>query len=179
MKACSLTATDEDGVAAPLKFMLSVAADRLPSFSDSTRVAAQRYIIGGNVRMTLPEATGGDGTLVYILLPTLPKGLRFDSATRTISGMPSKALTETEYTLSAFDADGDFASLTFTLEVQRLTADIDGDGQVDFADFLSFVGKFGARRGDARYDARYDLDSDGEIGFSDFLIFASNFGTGG
>ena len=32
MKACSLTATDEDGVAAPLKFMLSVAADRLPSF---------------------------------------------------------------------------------------------------------------------------------------------------
>ncbi len=179
MKACSLTATDEDGVAAPLKFMLLVATDRLPSFSDSTRVAAQRYIIGDSIRVILPEATGGDGTPGYILSPALPNGLRFDSATRTISGLPSKALTETEYTLTATDRDGDRASLTFTLEVQRPTADIDGNGQVNFADFLSFVGKFGTRRGDARYDARYDLDSDGEIGFSDFLIFASHFGTGG
>ena len=179
MKACSLTATDEDGVAAPLKFMLSVATDRLPSFSDSTRIAAQRYIIEDSIRVTLPEATGGDGTPGYILSPALPNGLRFDPATRTISGMPSKVMTETEYTLSAFDADGDFASLTFTLEVQPLTADFNGDGQVNFADFLSFVGKFGTRRGDARYDARYDLDSDGEIGASDFLIFANNFGTGG
>ena len=170
-------ATDGDG--ATLTFTISVVADRLPAFGTSTGVAAQRYIIGDSIRVTLPEATGGDGTLVYILLPFLPSGLRFDSATRTISGMPSRVLTETEYTLSALDADGDSASLTFTLEVQRPTADIDGDGQVNFADFLSFVGKFGTRRGDARYDARYDLDSDGEIGFSDFLIFASNFGTGG
>ena len=179
MKACSLTATDEDSVAAPLKFMLSVAVNRRPSFGDSTRVAAQRYIIGDSIRVTLPEATGGDGTPGYILMPALPSGLTFDAKTRVLSGMPSKALTETEYTLSAFDADGDRASLTFTLEVQRPTTDIDGNGQVNFADFLSFVGKFGTRRGDARYDARYDLDSDGEIGFSDFLIFASHFGTGG
>ena len=82
-------------------------------------------------------------------------------------------------TLSAFDADGDFASLTFTLEVQQPTADFNGDGQVNFADFLSFVFKFGMRRGDAGYDARYDLDSDGEIGFSDGLIFIDQFGTGG
>ena len=59
------------------------------------------------------------------------------------------------------------------------TADFDGDGQVTFADFLTFAGKFGTGRGEERYDARYDLDSDGEIGFSDFLIFANNFGTGG
>ena len=159
--------------------MLSVAADRLPSFSDSTRVAAQRYIIGDSIRVTLPEATGGDGTLVYILLPTLPNGLRFDSATRTISGTPSKALTETEYTLSALDADGDSASLTFTLEVQQPTADFNGDGQVNFADFIAFILKYGMRRGDAEYDARYDLDSDGEIGFSDGQIFVDQFGAGG
>ncbi len=179
MKACSLTATDEDGVAAPLKFMLSVTADRLPAFGDSTRVAAQRYIIGDSVRVILPEATGGDGTLVYILLPTLPKGLRFDSATHTISGTPSKVMTETEYTLSAFDADGDFTSLTFTLEVQQPTADFNGDGQVNFADFIAFIFKYGMRRGDAEYDARYDLDSDGEIGFSDGQILIDQFGTGG
>ena len=175
----TLTATDEDGDVATLTFTLAVIADRLPAFGDGTRVAAQRYFIGGNVRMTLPEATGGDGTLVYILLPTLPKGLRFDSATHTISGTPSKVLTETEYTLSAFDADGDFASLTFTLEVQQPTADFNGDGQVNFADFIAFVGKYGMRRGDAEYDARYDLDSDGEIGFSDGQILTDQFGTGG
>ena len=175
----TLTATDADGDVATLTFTLAVVADRLPAFGDGTRVAAQRYFIGDNVHMTLPEATGGDGTLVYILLPTLPKGLRFDSATHTISGTPSKLLTETEYTLSAFDADGDFASLTFTLEVQQLTADFNGDGQVNVGDFLSFAFKYGMRRGDAEYDARYDLDSDGEIGFSDFLIFTDQLDTGG
>ncbi len=175
----TLTATDSDGDVATLTFTLAVIADRLPAFGDGTRVAAQRYFIGDNVHMTLPEATGGDGTLVYILLPFLPSGLRFDSATHTISGTPSRVLTETEYTLSAFDADGDFASLTFTLEVQPLTADFNGDGQVNFADFMSFFGKFGTRRGDAEYDARYDLDSDGEIGASDGQIFIDQFGTGG
>ena len=175
----TLTATDADGDATTLTFTLAVIADRLPAFGDGTRVAAQRYFIGGNVRVTLPTATGGDGTLVYILLPTLPKGLRFDSATHTISGTPSKVMTETEYTLSAFDADGDFASLTFTLEVQQPTADFNGDGQVNFADFIAFVFKFGMRRGDAGYDARYDLDSDGEIGFSDGQIFTDQFDAGG
>ena len=175
----TLTATDADGDVATLTFTLAVIADRLPAFGDGTRIAAQRYFIGGNVRVTLPEATGGDGTLVYILLPALPKGLRFDSVTHTISGTPSKVLTETEYTLSAFDADGDFASLTFTLEVQPLTADFNGDGQVNFADFIAFVFKFGMRRGDAGYDARYDLDSDGEIGFSDGQIFIDQFDPGG
>ena len=175
----TLTATDADGDVATLTFTLAVIADRLPAFGDGTRVAAQRYFIGGNVRVTLPEATGGDGTLVYILLPFLPSGLRFDSATHTISGTPSKVMTETEYTLSAFDADGDFASLTFTLEVQQPTADFNGDGQVNFADFIAFIFKYGTRRGDAEYDARYDLDSDGEIGFSDGQILTDQFGTGG
>ena len=55
------------------------------------------------------------------------------------------------------------------------TPDFDGDGQVTFADFLTFAGKFGTRRGEERYDARCDLNGDGEIGFADFLIFADNF----
>ena len=62
---------------------------------------------------------------------------------------------------------------------QALTPDFDGDGRVGFPDFLVFVSQFGARQGDGRYDARYDLDRDGEIGFSDFLIFSSSFGKSG
>ncbi len=59
---------------------------------------------------------------------------------------------------------------------QSVTPDFDGNGIVDFADFLAFTGLFGSRQGDGRYDARYDLDSDGAIGFSDFLIFSGSFG---
>ena len=95
---------------------------------------------------------------------------------------PSKAaismdVAETAHILSALAADGDLTSLLFALGVLLPTADFDGDGQVTFADFLTFAGKFGTRRGEERYDARCDLNGDGEIGFSDFLIFADSFGS--
>lgn len=60
-----------------------------------------------------------------------------------------------------------------------ITADFNGDGVVDFADFLAFVSRFGARAGDAHYESIYDLDGNGEIGFSDFLSFAAQFGRRG
>ena len=59
---------------------------------------------------------------------------------------------------------------------QLPSPDFNGDGAVDFPDFLLFVAQFGKSQGDAGYDARYDLDGDGTIGFSDFLIFANQFG---
>ena len=62
------------------------------------------------------------------------------------------------------------------LNLQDLTSDFDGDGQVGFSDFLAFAGLFGTRQGDGRYEAKYDLDSDGAIGFGDFLLFSSSFG---
>ena len=54
--------------------------------------------------------------------------------------------------------------------------DFDRDGTVGFPDFLQFVAQFGLSRGDAGYDARFDLDGDGTIGFGDFLVFANAFG---
>lgn len=54
--------------------------------------------------------------------------------------------------------------------------DFDGNGVVDFPDFLQFVGKFGSQQGDNQYESGFDLDGDGAIGFSDFLIFVSKFG---
>ncbi len=55
--------------------------------------------------------------------------------------------------------------------------DFDGDGVVGFADFVQFANVFGSRRGDGKYQAKYDLDSDGAIGFSDFVILVNDFGT--
>ena len=73
--------------------------------------------------------------------------------------------------------DGRFETITLNtsveLKLQVLTLDFNGDGRVGFADFLAFVGQFGTRQGDGKYEVKYDLNSDGTIGFGDFLIFSS------
>ena len=55
-------------------------------------------------------------------------------------------------------------------------ADFDGSGVVDLPDFLLFISAFGAREGQEKYEARYDLNGDGEIAIDDFLLFVSSFG---
>ena len=50
--------------------------------------------------------------------------------------------------------------------------DFNGDGKVDFSDFLYFAGKFG---GEAKEEPA-DLNEDGVIDFADFLLFVSHFG---
>ena len=70
--------------------------------------------------LVLPAAAGGVGALTYALAPSLPAGLAFDPAARTISGTPSAASAAT-YTYTATDAASppDRASLTFRIEVEE------------------------------------------------------------
>lgn len=49
-------------------------------------------------------------------------------------------------------------------------ADFDGNGSIDFADFLMFAEAFGTS------DIRFDLDLSSRVDFGDFLIFAESFG---
>ena len=49
-------------------------------------------------------------------------------------------------------------------------ADFDGNGRIEFADFLSLVNAFGTT------DAAFDLDGSDRVEFEDFLIFARSFG---
>ena len=74
---------------------------------------------------TLPEAKGGNGTLLYALTPALPPGLAFDETSRTLSGTPTEALDRTTYSLTATDSDGDETEppLTFTIEVKPALAE--------------------------------------------------------
>ena len=151
----------------------------MPTFGDTT-IAAQSYFVNQQIEsLALPAASSGDGMLAYFLLPFLPDGLTFDPKTRVLSGTPTEVKAETTYTLTALDADGDLASLTFTLDVQMPSPDFNGDGAVNFADFILFVGKYGSRLGQDRYDAQCDLNADGQIDFADFLIFAASFGATG
>ncbi len=58
-----------------------------------------------------------------------------------------------------------------------LTGDFDGNGAVEFPDFLLFVAQFGKSSSDDGFDARMDLDGNGAVEFSDFLLFVAAFGS--
>ena len=58
-----------------------------------------------------------------------------------------------------------------------LTGDFDGNGAVEFQDFLLFVAQFGKSSSDDGFDARMDLDGNGAVEFSDFLLFVAAFGS--
>ena len=94
--------------------------DTAPSFSET--VIDQAYLIKEVVSLTLPLATGGNGSLTYSLTPEVP-GLTFAAATRTLSGTPSSAGTY-DMTYQAADGDdntaaSDAATLSFTITVQE------------------------------------------------------------
>ncbi len=123
--AWTLTATDADGDTATLTFDIEVApdvSDLVPSFGDA-QVPPQRYVQGLEIDpLVLPAATGGDGPLAYTLAPAWPKGLEYTApadATSggTLAGTPTVPAQAAAWTLTATDADGDPATLTFTIEV--------------------------------------------------------------
>jgi hypothetical protein len=55
-------------------------------------------------------------------------------------------------------------------------SDFNGDGRVDFVDYLTFTKHFGQNSSDEDFDAQFDLDKNGGVGFSDFVLFAQRFG---
>ncbi len=113
----SWTVTDSDGDSASLGFAMTVEADTAPSFGSVT-LADRTFTTGEALTaLTLPEATGGNGALAYALTPDLPDGLAFDAATRTVSGTPTAVAAATSYSWTATDAEGDTASLSFTIRV--------------------------------------------------------------
>ena len=68
------------------------------------------------------------------------------------------------------------AGMAFAQPPTAADADFNGNGEVEFNDFLLFVEKFNTRQGDDEYEARYDFDGDGAVSFADFLSFVGVFG---
>ncbi len=111
---------------------ITVEADESLSFGAST-ILGQTWVKDVAIdSLTLPEATGGDGELVYSLSGNLPAGVTFDATTRTLSGTPTRRQEATGYTYTATDTDGDAASLSFMIEVVGRAS--------DGASFVSYVG---------------------------------------
>ena len=69
--------------------------------------------------------------------------------------------------------EGISQTLTFTATLP--TPDFDGNGQVNFADFMALANKIGPGQGRGSYEVKYDLDGDGIVGMGDFEVFMSRF----
>ena len=124
-------ATDED----TLTFTIVVAAepDTAPAFADSASIADLSLTQNSAMKsLTLPEASGGNGTLSYSISPALPPGLSFNTGTRVLSGKPTGSSASVTYTYTVTDADNNSAdsdkdTLTFTIEVAAALTDITTD----------------------------------------------------
>ncbi len=100
---------------------------QVPSFGTTPNPDDRTYTAGTAIDpLTLPEATGGNGTLRYSLSPDVP-GLSFDSGTRELAGTPTAAgAYNMTYTVS--DTDGDTDTLSFTITVEAAEEEDDGSG---------------------------------------------------
>ena len=132
------TAQDADNDSVTLKFTITVEADTEPSF-DAEQIADQTYTKDVAISaLTLPAATGGNGTLRYSIgtlvrqtppgggtpsygIAEAPVGLSFDSVTRTLTGTPTWSQTYW-MTYMVQDSDDDSAILSFTITVEEPSA---------------------------------------------------------
>ena len=82
--------------------------------------ADRSFGIGVPIRtITMPEASRGTAPLKYTLAP-LPNGLKFDAATRTLSGAPTaQAIGTTTTTYTVTDSNGTSDSTSFDITVYR------------------------------------------------------------
>ncbi len=113
------TVTDAANNTATLTFTLAVEEDTAPAFGADTSIPPLSLTQGQAMTpRVLPAASGGNGTLTYTIMPTLPTGLSFDPATRTLSGTPTGMQSAITYTYTVADTDADTARLTFTIAVQ-------------------------------------------------------------
>ena len=111
--AYTWTATDEDGDTAELTFMITVKADLKPSFGD----AVDDKIWIKDEQIAGVHASGCEWwRWHFVLCPESGFAGWYHARCRLrgrLTGTPTVALSETTYTWTATDEDGDKAELTF------------------------------------------------------------------
>ena len=108
------TATDSESVTHTQTFTVVVTASAI---TFASTIAAQAWVVGTAVSLTLPIASGGVGAFTYSLTPTLPAGTSFVAGTRVLSGTPTGRFTSATFTYTAEDSDGETLTQTFTIVV--------------------------------------------------------------
>ena len=120
-----------------------------PTFGADT-IPNQTYLVSATVNLTLPDASGGTGTLSYTLTDASTVELAFTSTststTRTLTGTTPTTPATTTLTYTVTDADLDTASLVFTVTVVAVT----GDGMAAYSDGALAVNNVGGDNNDMR-----------------------------
>ena len=124
-RAMTYRVTDADNDSDTLSFSIRVRApaapDTSPEFDAGAGPGDRGYTQGTAITpLTLPAATGGDGTLTYSLMPAVP-GLSFDRGTRRLTGTPTATGTRA-MTYRVTDADNDSDTLSFSIRVRAPAA---------------------------------------------------------
>ena len=88
------------------------------AFAPGASIPDQSWTVGQAITsVVLPQASGGIAAITYAVSPTLPTGLTFTRATRTIAGMPTAAQSARTYTLTA-SSGSESVALTFDITVE-------------------------------------------------------------
>ncbi len=113
-----------------------------PSFSGVLGPGDLTYPVDTSIAaLTLPAASGGDGTLAYSLALGAP-GLWFDPETRQLIGTPNR-VGAYKLTYTATDADGDMATLCFMIVVEESGFDLQSDNGNESANGIVYAnGRF-------------------------------------
>ena len=151
-------------------FSISLLGTQVPVAFDVNQVEKSKgtYKISGNNLILLPDSIGA-----------VPDTVAFTASGDSLHLIQPAPLGSYQSLVAGFGAPLAVVSLSRLGQPPvsgPITADFSGDGLVDFTDFLSFISHFGAKTGETKYDALFDLNKDGAIDFSDFLSFAAQFG---
>ena len=117
------TELNTPGTTVIFEIIVNPADTAAPAFNSAASIDDQSYFVTSAIpSLTLPEATGDDGALVYDITPALPDGLTLSG--RTLTGTPAVGTEQgpTTYTYRVSDSDGNTAdtdtdTLTFTIEI--------------------------------------------------------------
>jgi hypothetical protein len=141
--------------------------------------------VGRSLSQTIEIRNDGLGPLKVTGLESDIDGLSFSEQAFIVGAGETKTITvsvtsSSEGTISGIvnvlSDDPENGTLSFSLagSAQIIPADVrtdfDGNGTVNFEDFLGFAGAFGTS------SPTYDINQNGVVDFSDFLTFVENFG---
>jgi hypothetical protein len=145
-------------------------AGAVPSLSFTREPGAETARVGD--ALSLSAEVSGGGTLAYQWMRdgelVIDDGRVSGAHTATLTIAAVEPGDAGAYTLGASNACG---AITSGGTVVRLLCrgDMDGDGVVDFIDYLAFLNLFGA------VDPRADLNHDGVVDVADYLAFLNFF----
>ena len=142
---------------------------------DAEKTAQQTFTIANTGTAPL-EITGIESDVSGLTFEPSMFTLSPDSSATITITFPKPMEGEFSGSINILSNDPDRARFMLTISgvVQPLSveakSDFDGNGVIEFADFLLFVGAFGSS------EAQYDIDRNGTVDFPDFLLFVSAFG---